>query len=85
PQYSSQECSSCHQIVKKALSQRTHVCECGLILDRDENASRNLLAKGLEIVSRGGHSQTSGFKLVNAQGHLNLCQTSESLLDKFGG
>ncbi len=54
PQYSSQECSSCHQIVKKALSQRTHVCECGLILDRDENASRNLLAKGLEIVSRGG-------------------------------
>ena len=49
------------------------------ILDRDENASRNLLAKGLEIVSRGGHSR------INAQGHLNLCQISESLLDKFGG
>lgn len=79
PQYTSQECSSCHGIVKKSLSQRTHVCECGLILDRDENASRNLLAKGLEIVSRGGHSR------INAQGHLNLCQISESLLDKFGG
>ena len=57
PQYSSQECSSCHQIVKKSLSERTHVCECGCILDRDENASRNLLAKGLEILSRGGQSR----------------------------
>ena len=79
PQYTSSECSSCHRIVKKSLSQRTHVCQCGLTLDRDENASRNLLAKGLEIVSRGGHSR------INAQGHLNLCQISESLLDKFGG
>ncbi|MGB3512856.1 MAG: transposase [Microcoleaceae cyanobacterium] len=79
PHFSSQECSSCHRIVKKSLSQRTHVCQCGLIMDRDENASRNLLAKGLEILSRGGHSR------INAQGHLNLCQISESLLDKFGG
>lgn len=79
PQYTSSECSYCHRIVKKSLSQRTHVCQCGLTLDRDENASRNLLAKGLEIVSRGGHSR------INAQGHLNLCQISESLLDKFGG
>lgn len=79
PQYTSTECSSCHRIVKKSLSERTHVCSCGCILDRDENASRNLLAKGLEIISRGGHSRT------NAQGHLNLCQISESLLDKFGG
>ena len=54
PQYSSIECSSCHRIFKKSLSQRTHACECGCILDRDENASRNLLAKGLEIMSRGG-------------------------------
>ncbi len=79
PQYSSQECSSCHQIVKKSLSERTHACECGCILDRDENAGRNLLAKGLEFLSRGGHSR------INAQGHLNLCSISESLLDKFGG
>lgn len=79
PQYTSQECSSCHRIVKKSLSQRTHACECGCILGRDENASRNLLAKGLEYLSRGGHSR------INAQGHLNLCQISESLLDKFGG
>ena len=79
PQYTSQECSSCHRIVKKSLSQRTHACECGCILGRDENASRNLLAKGLEYLSRGGHSR------INAQGHLNLCSISEKLLNKFGG
>ncbi|MGM0455495.1 MAG: RNA-guided endonuclease InsQ/TnpB family protein [Cyanobacteriota bacterium] len=79
PQSTSQECSAGHQIVKKSLSQRTHICSCGLVLDRDENAGRNLLAKGLELVSRGGHSR------INAQGHLNPCQVSESLLDKFGG
>jgi putative transposase len=79
PQYTSQQCSSCGQIVKKSLSERTHACECGCILDRDENASRNLLAKGLEYLSRGGHSR------IHAQGHLNLCSISESLLDKFGG
>jgi putative transposase len=79
PQYTSQECSSCHQIVKKSLSERSHVCKCGCTLDRDENASRNLLAKGLEIVSRGGHSR------IKAQGHLNLCSISESWLNKFGG
>ncbi len=79
PQYSSQECSSCHRIVKKALSQRTHVCECGLILDRDENSGRILLARGLKLLSREGHSR------INAQGHLNLCSISESLLSKFGG
>lgn len=44
----------------------------------NHNASRNLLAKGLEYLSRGGHSR------INAQGHLNLCSISESLLDKFG-
>ena len=81
PQYTSQECSSCPRIVKKSLFTRTHACECGCILDRDENASRNLLAKGLEIMSRGGHSR------INAQGHLNLCSNpkGESLLGKFGG
>jgi putative transposase len=79
PQYTSQQCSSCHRIAKKSLSERTHACECGCILDRDENASRNLLAKGLEYLSRGGHSR------INAQGHLNLYSISESLLDKFGG
>ncbi|MEH2296626.1 RNA-guided endonuclease InsQ/TnpB family protein [Nostoc sp.] len=39
PSYTSQECSNCGVIVKKSLSTRTHVCQCGCNLDRDHNAS----------------------------------------------
>ena len=46
PQYTSQDCSGCGERVKKTLSTRTHVCpSCGLVLDRDENAAINILAK----------------------------------------
>ena len=34
PAYTSQECSSCGVIVKKYRSTRTHVCQCGCVLDR---------------------------------------------------
>jgi putative transposase len=43
----SQECSGCGQVVRKDLSQRWHSCDCGCSLDRDENAARNILARGL--------------------------------------
>ena len=46
PQYTTQNCSGCSTQVKKSLSVRTHICpSCGLVLDRDENAARNILAK----------------------------------------
>ena len=79
PQWSSQECSSCSRIVKKSLSTRTHVCSCGANLCRDENAAKVLLARGLKIASTLGHSG------INAQGQNNLCQLSESLIDKLTG
>lgn len=45
PRFTSQRCSQCGKIVKKSLSVRTHIClSCGLVLDRDENASRNILS-----------------------------------------
>lgn len=44
----SQECSGCGQVVRKDLSQRWHSCACGCSLDRDENAARNILARGLQ-------------------------------------
>ncbi len=56
PQYTSQECSQCKVIVKKSLSTRTHVCSCGLILQRDWNAAINILRKA---VSRDGQSQSN--------------------------
>ena len=45
PAYTSQMCSGCGNIVKKPLKERTHKClSCGLVLDRDTNASVNILA-----------------------------------------
>jgi putative transposase len=43
PALTSQKCSSCGTLVKKSLSMRTHVCECGFVLDRDWNAAINIL------------------------------------------
>jgi putative transposase len=48
PAYTSQECSECGAVVKKSLSTRTHICQCGCKLDRDHNAAINILNKGLE-------------------------------------
>jgi putative transposase len=47
PAYTSQDCSGCGQRIQKTLSVRTHVCtNCGLVLDRDVNAARNILRVG---------------------------------------
>jgi putative transposase len=54
PAYTSQDCSGvlpdgtrCPQRVAKSLSVRTHVCpSCGLVLDRDENAAKNIRRAG---------------------------------------
>ncbi|WP_218964151.1 zinc ribbon domain-containing protein, partial [Bacillus pseudomycoides] len=47
--YTSQDCSGCGNRVKKSLSIRTHICtKYGTVLDRDHNASLNILRKGLE-------------------------------------
>jgi putative transposase len=42
-------CSSCGELVQKALRDRTHTCpHCGLVLGRDHNAARNILHRGLQ-------------------------------------
>lgn len=56
PAYTSQECSSCGELVYKSLSERTHICLCGCVLDRDENAAKNILCRALEIISTVGHT-----------------------------
>ncbi len=48
PQGTSQTCSGCGLVVPKRLSERTHRCPaCGLVVDRDTNAARNILRLGL--------------------------------------
>jgi putative transposase len=46
PRYTSQTCSNCGTIQKKALSERWHSCPCGCELDRDHNAAINILRLG---------------------------------------
>jgi len=59
PKDTTQECSKCHNIKKGSerltLNDRIYHCNvCGLTIDRDINASINILAKGRE-----GHSRTN--------------------------
>jgi len=45
PKGTSQKCSGCGEIVPKTLAVRIHSCKaCGLEIDRDENAARNIHA-----------------------------------------
>lgn len=51
PRYTSQDCSACGERVPKALAVRVHRCpHCGLVMDRDANAARNILRRGLEAL-----------------------------------
>ncbi|AUC61234.1 transposase [Cyanobacterium sp. HL-69] len=54
-------------------------------MDRDEAGAINILARALRELSRDGQPLTSSLELVNANGHMNLCQLSDSLADKLGG
>lgn len=75
PAYTSQKCSNCGAIVKKSLSVRTHVCECGFVLDRDWNAAINILKLALSTV---GHTGT-WVKDPNALGDLTSTFAGEIL------
>lgn len=74
PQYTSQNCSSCGEVVKKTLSTRTHICpHCGHIQDRDHNAAINILKKGLSTVGHTG---------INAWGETDRYLDQVTALDK---
>jgi len=50
PYGTSQECSGCDATVRKNLSVRIHACpKCGLVLDRDINAAKNVQARGHRV------------------------------------
>jgi putative transposase len=70
PVYTSQDCSVCGNTVKKTLSTRTHICCCGAVLDRDHNAAKNILAKGLK--QAGITLNTVGHTEINAWGQTDL-------------
>ena len=78
PQYTSQNCSSCSEVVKKTLSTRTHTCKCGCMLDRDENAAINILHRGLSTV---GHTGTTALNVENAWRDETSIQLGASLVE----
>ncbi|WP_408035406.1 RNA-guided endonuclease InsQ/TnpB family protein [Tolypothrix bouteillei] len=80
PAYTSQECFSCGAIVKKSLSTRTHVCECGFVIDRDWNAAINILKLALSTV---GHTGTWIY-YPNASGDSTSTHTGEILYQQVG-
>ncbi|EDP75525.1 RNA-guided endonuclease TnpB family protein [Hydrogenivirga sp. 128-5-R1-1] len=54
PSYTTQDCSVCGFRVPKTLAERLHECpECGAVMDRDYNASLNILRKGLAHLTGG--------------------------------
>ncbi|NEO37244.1 MAG: transposase [Moorea sp. SIOASIH] len=75
PAYTSQSCSNCGEVVKKSLSTRTHVCQCGCQLDRDHNAAKNILTRALSTV---GHTGT----LINAWGELASTLPGSGLVEQ---
>jgi putative transposase len=76
PHATSQECSRCGVVVKKSLSTRTHACQCGCVLDRDHNAARNILSRGLSTV---GHTGTFTLEASNASGEMTATQVGAIL------
>ena len=81
PQYTSQKCSSCGEVVKKTLSTRTHACKCGCVLDRDENAAINILHRGLSTV---GHTGTFILDMSNALGESTSTMVGEIQSSQVG-
>ncbi|MCU0541420.1 MAG: transposase [Oscillatoriaceae cyanobacterium Prado104] len=81
PQYTSQECSNCGRVVRKTLSTRTHVCQCGCSLDRDLNAARNILSRGL---GTAGHVGTFAQHASNALGESTSTLVGEILPQQVG-
>jgi len=63
---SSQLCSSCGNRKKLMLSQRQYECDsCGLKLDRDLNAAKNIVAVGLTVLAYGDGMKPSRAKRDN--------------------
>ena len=59
PYNTSQICSNCRKIVSKTLAVLVHTCpNCGLVIDRDVNAARNILNLALNSLGRSEQTVT---------------------------
>jgi putative transposase len=51
PRGTSQTCPGCGATKKKLLSERTHQCVCGLVLDRDHASAKVILARAVGVAA----------------------------------
>jgi len=66
PINTSQECSNCHKIVEKKLSEKIHSCPyCGLVMDRDLNAAINILERAQNLKEAKETEWTNKIKKQN--------------------
>jgi putative transposase len=78
PNYTSQNCSNCGEIVVKTLSTRTHKCpHCSYVADRDENAALNILKAALKE-----WANTVGRTEFQVSGEIPLCLNLETETNK---
>ena len=66
PNNTSQLCSACGANVSKTLAVRVHRCDCGLVMDRDQNAARNILARAWPGTGQRGVTLPMGDVLQEA-------------------
>jgi putative transposase len=82
PYDTSQDCSRCGVKVPKALGEHLHECShCGLVIDRDLNAARNILHRagvGPGLLNVAGCGMRAGGNLVG-DGVANCPRTYETL------
>jgi putative transposase len=81
PYDTSQDCSSCGMKVPKGLADRLHQCsDCGLVIDRDLNAARNILHRagvgpGLRNVADWGMRAGGNLVAESVQNRLRIYET----------
>ena len=85
PRHTSQECSRCGQLVPKDLSVRVHRCtHCGLVLDRDVNAAKVILKRGLVACASESTPASGSDVVMRAEGRKPPAVADAALLTPAG-
>jgi putative transposase len=74
PYNTSKKCSECGNLHDMPLSKRVYRCDCGLTMDRDINASLNILCLGQAILNSEKNYEYSNNRLLGNLVNLSLSQ-----------
>lgn len=74
---SSKKCSACGRLQDMPLKERTYRCICGLVMDRDLNASINIKAAGHAVLGERSHLS------LNACGGMSIGSPNEARIPRL--